>query len=390
MKNKDTATHVVLASHRFGNIGHSFMSRGMEEAVRYTWEERVAIKHIEQHHFFDTYPQWHFLRLTHLIAHGKLQTIRKRLNHPKTSAFFWKQAINYKNCLGLIECGGPSLVNKVSQVPEMGLIFHHQLGSVSSQGVPALDLGLGSCFPLSKIPEKIINVEDRKYWRRIFELTKATSVRDPVAQKLIKEMGRESYLIPCAAFLIGYWYERERISHKLNSNDNYIIINYQKKGSNEDWGQNIDELMWRNEIINLHNSLARRHEVVFLCHNSVEYKLAKSLNLSSKIYLPMSDIEYGKIIAKSKAALVNRLHAAIPLASMGIPSIVIGNDTRLEAAKMLGLKTFWVKNVNSNLLETEIESLIMEAIKEKERLYYLRQETREKYKELLLTHCIKA
>lgn len=378
---------IILASHRFGNIGHSFMAVGMEEAIKHTYDKTVDVQHIEQHYFFEVYPKLHPLRMIHLAPHSKFIGVKNILNTRKISELLWKTAKNYKNSIGLIECGGPTLTAWAGNEPNIGLIFNHQLGAISSQGIPALDLGLGSCFPLSDIPDEISDPINKSYWNRVFELTATTSVRDKKAHEIISKLGRVPILLACAAFLTGYFWEGKGYIHNI-SNDNYIIINYQLYGSNEDWGQSVDVDKWKETVLKFANYFSRNNKVIFLCHNKKEKDLALSLGLPNDVILPQNEIEYGKIISKARFGLVNRIHAAIPLASMGIPSLVVGNDTRLGAIEILGLKTFFTKDITAEILiehATELEKKLSE---EKERLNVYRTQVREQYKEVFQKFCL--
>jgi hypothetical protein len=77
------------------------------------------------------------------------------------------------------------------------------------------------------------------------------------------------------------------------------------------------------------------------------------------------------------------MHASVALAALGIPSVAICTDTRLLMVAELGLPTFYVKDVNENILEQEIEKGAKTLRTEQERLLALQRETWQSYISLI-------
>jgi glycosyltransferase involved in cell wall biosynthesis len=75
----------------------------------------------------------------------------------------------------------------------------------------------------------------------------------------------------------------------------------------------------------------------------------------------------------------NRLHAAVALASVGIPSVSVGTDTRLLMVAAIGLPYRYVKDVDTELLEDAIETLLEHRNDERDRLLELREWTWSRY-----------
>jgi hypothetical protein len=77
------------------------------------------------------------------------------------------------------------------------------------------------------------------------------------------------------------------------------------------------------------------------------------------------------------------------LASIGVPAVTVGTDTRLEALQAIGLPCFYVKEANAELLEETLENLISNRTSERERLLGLRDKTLNRYVEIVrnaITH----
>ena len=377
--------NIALLSNRTGNIGHIFMAFGMEEIAREAFGPDVAITHYEQHCFFDIYPFWHPLRLTHLVRHGWLKSLREMLSTEKACRYFWPRAHAISRHHLAVACGGPSASPCVSASPEMKLMFLHQMGAFPFHGVPALNIGVGSgAFPIEQLPGKeypCFTAGDTSYFARMFAVTAQTTARDPFAQKLFAELGHDVPLIPCAAIAVGRYFQKNEAVSAPGAK--YIFINFQKYGANEDWGQKVDPEAWQATVRNLIGRLRPRHEVAFLCHNKLERILAEKVDATVPRFFPQTPEEYGQVIRQAKAGLVSRIHAAIPLAGIGIPSIVIGTDTRLGSVEQIGLQTHYVKNATADVLEAGLEQLLSRSEEEKNRLLAVRDATIRQYAAIL-------
>lgn len=377
---------IALLSHRIGNIGHLFMSIGFEEIIDEMFGGKADIHHFEQHHFFSIYPERHWLHWLDKVPHGHLGRLRMWLNSPKQCERFWPEASHLEKFNAAIACGGPSIVRGVGRAPEMNLMFHHQLGGFHAHGVPTFDCGVGSGgFPLNNLPaspDQAFDETDKRYFERLFSYSTASTVRDRYARELWRALGRDAPLIPCGALLSGRRFQA--LATRPNSdNEKHIVINYQLSGANNDWGQKVDINKWRSVVADLIKRLQKRHKVVFLCHNKTEERHARMVSVGIPSFTPTTLREYAEIIMRGKAGVASRIHAAIPMAGVGLPVISIGTDTRLGTLDLMGLKTHFVGDATSEMLEDEIESGIKNSDTEWQRLMNLREATARQYIEVL-------
>ena len=376
---------VALLSHRFGNIGHLFMSIGFEEIIKDLFRQDVEIAHFEQHHFFSIYPAGHRLRLLDKIAHGRIRRLRMWLNSPRMCLRLWPDASHLRQFSAAITCGGPSIVRGVGRTPEMCLMFHHQLGAFNYHGVPTFDCGVGSGgFPLKSLPstlESAFDEVDKAYFARLFSYSSISTVRDSYAQSLWRALGRDALLIPCGAVASGRRFER-MAQRPSSDSDRTIIINYQRQGANNDWGQKVDVHRWRGTICELIKRLKKRHKVVLLCHGNAEARQAASLGADVPCMVPETLTDYAKVIMSGKAAVASRIHAAVPMAGVGMPVFGVGTDTRLGTLELMGLKTSYVDDISADQLEQELEASMTNYDLEHDRLIAMREQTIARYQAL--------
>lgn len=371
-------TTIALLSHRGGNIGHDFMAVGMEAALKDAFGPDVQIDHFEQHNHFEVYPDDHWLRLMHKVPHGRLNFVRRYLNTPTFLARSWPQTLPLEYNLA-VTCGGPNIVPRV-HAPELGLMLHHMNGAFYYRGVPLIDAGVGASFPFEKTPHLLVDPADRSFYKTALGLVTRMTVRDEVAHKVVRDLGFEADLIPCGAIGSGRVFGQAKPTE--GEANKYVAINFQRVGANTDWEQNVNASQWMRTMQAVIADVEKRHPVMILAHNAYELKLAAELAPHIKRVLPTTTAEYAQTIATVKAGIVSRVHAAIPLAGIGVPSVLVGTDTRMGTIDQFGLPTRYVKQASAEWLIDQLESLISRAEDERERLIILRETTLCAYAEL--------
>jgi hypothetical protein len=360
---------VALLSHRGGNIGHDFMAAAWEHIAQTAFGADVTIVHVEQHRPFDVYPRTSRVRRRAALPGELGRRARWEVAGPAGSAAAWPAASRTPEVDLAVACGGPNLVPGVGRTLEMNLMFPHLHGAFASRGIPVVDAAVGSGFPFEHLPDRIEDADDRLYYERLFAVTTRSTVRDELAQRLWAELGRVTELIPCGALAL------RGARPPATTAGKGVIVNFQEAGANEDWGQAVDRERWAADIRHLVQRLRERHDVVMLCHNTWEAKLAARVAPDVPALVPTTVRDFLELAANAGAAVVNRIHAAIGLAGAGVPSVVVGTDSRLGTADQLGLPTHYVKHVTTDLLESEVEDLLGRREAERHRLDALREQT---------------
>lgn len=366
---------IALLAHKTGNIGHLFMAEGMKNIILKAFGNSTEIIEFEQHRPLCIYNEYLPI-LNKIKAGNRLNLLKKVLNNENISLLIWKIATNHLKKYDLaISVGGPSIVNRVYKSGDMQLMLHHMLGAFYYNKIKVFNFSNGSCFPLEDIPQNL-DEKDILFWQRSLKYSYIITFRDELAKKFLQPIIKyDAPLLPCPAVL-----SMDTFKQIGEKKEEYIIINYQKKGANEDWGQNVNEERWKSTIKQVINRLKKRHKIIMLCHNKIEEQIANRLNIPDiEIIYPKTIEEYSKVALSAKVGLVSRLHAAISLAGMGVPSIVIGTDTRLFTAKLLGLNTIYVKDATVENLVDKLNFLMNNSKNEHDRLIALREDTMKRY-----------
>ena len=371
--------NIALLSHRFGNIGHSFMAIGVEEAIRAAFGRSATIQHWEQHRTFNVYSRRHPLSWLDRVHNLRMPSLLRVINRPVVSRALWKSAKDVRQIDLALACGGPSLAVGAADNPEHVALLNHLYGAIAHQGVRIVDVGLGSCVPISRLSDDVASMyghADLEVFRRLMAATATSLVRDTTARKTMRFIGRECELIPCAAFLSARSFRPKVCTNSIRK---IVAINYQREGANSSWGQPIDGPRWAATIRELSRRLSNRHQVVFLCQNQREYTEVSAVLDGATAVCPENAIDYLRIIREFDAAVVSRIHAAIPLASYGIPSITVGTDSRIQALEPIGLKTHYINDATVDILEEQVETALCQSAEYQERLLVLREQTLDTY-----------
>jgi hypothetical protein len=187
-------------------------------------------------------------------------------------------------------------------------------------------------------------------------------------------MGIDVPAIPCSSiFAID--------EHGLKSEgEEYVVVNYMKGGAHYTFGQKIDVEKWERAFKSFYFSLKTKERVVVSCHNQKEVDEVKAFDPEAEIFYVKDDyLAYMKFYSKAKFGIMNRVHGAFLMASYGKPSIIIGNDSRAKMAEMIGLKSYFVNDVDEELLNQEYLFLESGADNFKERFTNIKEKALHDY-----------
>ncbi|MBX6369025.1 MAG: polysaccharide pyruvyl transferase family protein [Rhodospirillales bacterium] len=373
-------TKVALLSHRFGNIGHSFMAVGAEEVVAEAFGPDAEITHFEQHFPFEVHGKSHPMRRLDPPRLGRLVPLLRALEPEFVQRLLWRQTLPLDFDLA-VACGGPNIVAGGSRALPLRMMLHYMNGAFRFRGVPLIDAAVGCCFPYERVPDEL-PPEDAAFYRAAMERCSVVAVRDPIAARIRSQLGFEGPLLPCIALSSGRRFEAIAGGARRKGDDGYLLVNFQRRGANEDWGQGVDPARWMSVVRDALEILRQRHDVVLVAHSAAESEAARELAPDLPCFRPESVEEYARVAAGAKVGFVSRLHAGIALAGIGVPSLVVGTDTRLGTAELIGLDTAYVKTLTAGDVVERVERLIAARAVERERLIALREATIREYAKL--------
>ncbi|MGX5201533.1 polysaccharide pyruvyl transferase family protein [Aliikangiella sp. IMCC44632] len=222
-----------------------------------------------------------------------------------------------------------------------------------SSDKPILNLAGGSCQTFHSKGDEFCHKCNR-YIKEFHTRCSLTTYRDHLAQIIAKNAGVESPVIPCSSI-----FANDNQSVTATSED-YVVLNYMRGGAHFTFGQEIKFKQWEQEFSNFYRYLSEKENVIFACHNDTEYKLAKKLAPKGNIFYQKNNYAaYLQLYSKAKFAFANRIHCAYPIASLGKRVVLVGNDSRVQMAKEIGIDGYFVNDVSSELLIDKYKEFLL-------------------------------
>jgi hypothetical protein len=357
------------------NIGDDFIRNGIVQIFKHIYSDLdVQFLSINKHRPFTVYPSWHPLRW--------LQTLDRLPRGESSVAAIKAQASKTIHRLGgsrfdgvdiIVHCGAPLMWPGCNRSVWATALWDQVVARLSER-IPVLTLAAGSAYPWEDQPLHINNPVDAAFLSRVIGSSRLTTARDELVSRLAKDLGAAVPTIPCTALLVG-----RRFVVPAADDGEMVLFNYMPGGGHWGWGQGIDEERWMATARTLIAGLSQRHRVAFLCHSQNEYEAAESLNAQLPRFLPTTIESYFSLISRSKAAVTNRIHGAVAMAGLGIPSISVGTDTRMLMLAPIGLPFRYVKEAEGDQLEEGLEMAVTQRNEERERLIALRETTWNRY-----------
>lgn len=214
-----------------------------------------------------------------------------------------------------------------------------------------LNLAAGTCQKYHSDGSEFCQ-QCNSYIKEFYDLAAVTTVRDSLAQVVLANLSRNVNVIPCSSIFAVDEYGLE------SEGAEYVVVNYMRGGAHYTFGQNIDFDRWQMEFEKFYFDLKKREKVIVACHSQNEVDDALSMDPRADIFFQKHNhLAYMKFYSKAKFGIMNRVHGALLMASFGKPSLVIGNDSRAKMAMEMGLKVYFVGDVDHNLLNEEYEVL---------------------------------
>jgi len=248
---------------------------------------------------------------------------------------------------------------------------------LKNKNAKLLNLAAGTCQTYHSDGSEFCD-KCKAYIKEFYSLSSITTVRDTLAKTVLNNLGLYPTLIPCSSIFAIDEYGLK------NEGEDYVVVNYMKGGGHYIFDKKIDIEKWEREFRKFYFELKKKERVIVSCHNQKEVNQVLELDPEAEIFYAKNDyLEYMKFYSRAKFGIFNRIHGAFLLASYGKPSIVIGNDSRAKMAELIGLKHYFVNDVNYEILNEGYEFLKKGADNFHERFKVIKEKALSDYMEIL-------
>jgi hypothetical protein len=116
-------------------------------------------------------------------------------------------------------------------------------------------------------------------------------------------------------------------------------------------GQPINVEQWERRFVDMARRLAESDRIVIVCHNAAELAAANRLLPAFEKFYSADYREYLETYSRARWGILNRVHGAFAMASLGKPAAVVGADSRARMASLLDLPTIFVNDASDDWLD---------------------------------------
>ncbi len=164
--------------------------------------------------------------------------------------------------------------------------------------------------------------------------------------------GIDITVLSCHALLAG----QTRVAPECGGST--FILTFMPRASHFDKLREIDPASWKTSFCEAARRLDVRFKPIFLCYNEIELQAARTLWPHHRAVFPQTTSDHFNTVRDAYSGLVHRLHTALGLAGLGIPSIAVGTNTRMWVTKKIGIETVFAPGVACPMLVQHLERLL--------------------------------
>ncbi|HYM08844.1 MAG TPA: glycosyltransferase family 9 protein [Terriglobales bacterium] len=249
----------------------------------------------------------------------------------------------------VIQCGAPVYWNlgalagqKCSNAEWIKPLWYDRIGKIYERK-PILNVAAGACQgyfgSTSEITE---DSECETFVRDIRCFCSLLTVRDRMAYEVNTSLGLAADLAPCTSILAWRRCWPSKHSSSLLGRGP-IALNFMRLGGHYDLAVGFNAGEWRRRFREIARLLVEAGEDILpVAHSLEESSLLAELLPESQPFYSSNYLDYFPIYAACSGGVFNRVHGAMLLAGRGVPSVIIGNDSRTRMADELGLPRWHV------------------------------------------------
>jgi hypothetical protein len=244
--------------------------------------------------------------------------------------------------------------------------------------VKFLNIAAGTCQHYHSDGTEIINCKNcTDYINELYSLCKITTVRDELSKNILKSLGLNTHLLPCTSI-----FAKDSLDIKRENDEGYIALNYMRGGGHYVFSSDIDVKKWEKTFKRFYEDTKKYYRYICVCHNDAELKEVKRLCPDVETFYSDKYEDYLRCYSKARCGIFNRIHAAFALASFGVPSFVVGNDTRVRMVKEIELDHVYLADASSELLSSKLEEVLKMTDRYYDTFYEIRKKAFESYNEI--------
>lgn len=210
---------------------------------------------------------------------------------------------------------------------------------------PLINLAAGSCQPFGSDGREFAGAPKTLAFIREFACEAAlTTVRDRLAQTILAAAGVTAPRLPCASIFA-------RTFHGIVPAPlEYVALNYMPGAGHYDLAGDVQARSWEANFDAVVQELRRREPCLFVCHTERERQAVAARWPEVPRRVAASSKEVLEVYSRARWGIVNRVHGAFALASLGRPALIVGTDSRAQMGAEIGLECLFVNDATPGRL----------------------------------------
>jgi hypothetical protein len=242
-----------------------------------------------------------------------------------------------------------------------------------------INLGAGSCQSWGDQGDSFLKDGPCvRFAKRAAARAIVTTVRDPVAEHICQELKISAEGMPCPAFLAAARHQPAR--PPLGK----ILLNLMPLGGHYSIDPELDKERWLRTCDQLVAALRADFEILFVAHDLIELKFLEGFSKDGeRVFFSENWRDYLDVYSVGCVTIANRVHGAVASAGFGVPSLIIGNDSRARIGDYIGLPVYRSATASVPEILAKVIEFKGERTSESERLINLREGTLRSYTNLL-------
>jgi hypothetical protein len=239
-----------------------------------------------------------------------------------------------------------------------------------------LNLGAGSCQPWADDGSAYLDdPQCVAFARDAAARASLTTVRDPLSARILSTLCIPHQAMPCPAFLAA-----ARHCYSKASESGVIGVNLMPVAGHYQIDPAFDRSVWMLHCWMLVSSLRKLGRLIFVAHDDIESRfMSQFASAGERVFSAPAWRDYLDVYGACVAVVANRVHGAVCAAGFGVPSVVIGNDSRAMIADYIGIPKFRASVAEPGEVVAAVASLLARRGQESARLHDLRQTTLDEY-----------
>ncbi len=242
-----------------------------------------------------------------------------------------------------------------------------------------LALGVGSGQPWADPGAAFVNdAQCAAFAKELGWRAAATVVRDSLASSILTRLEVPHCILPCPSFLAP----RRRDPIAADSRGP-IGVNLMHLGGEFALDPEFSPPSWRRRCTDLLAGLRTLRPLAFIAHDEADQRFMESLAPGERILTSKDWKDFDAFYSTCSAVVSNRVHGALYAAGRGIPSIIVGNDSRALCGEPVGLPIERAATVTPEAIVERTRALLADRDTESARLLALSDRTLEAYAEVV-------